>query len=106
MAPRSGRRPAELETLLYCVSHDLRTPLRHIGGFAELLLQDGGPGLDPAVRHYAERIQEGADRMATLLDDLVRLYRIGRQDLLRRPVDFTMLVEDVVSALQSSTTAG
>ncbi|MGH7579182.1 MAG: PAS domain S-box protein, partial [Gemmatimonadales bacterium] len=43
----------ELETLLHSVSHDLRTPVRHIGGFAELLLQDGGPGLDPAVRHYA-----------------------------------------------------
>jgi signal transduction histidine kinase len=94
---------AELETLLYSVSHDLRTPVRHIGGFAELLIQDGGAGLDPAVRHYASRIGEGASRMAAMLDDLVQLSRLGRQDMLRRPVDFTVLVEDVVSQLQSQT---
>ncbi len=92
---------AELETLLYSVSHDLRTPVRHIGGFAELLLQDGGPGLDPAVRHYASRIGEGASRMGGMLDDLVQLSRLGRQDMLRRPVDFGTVVEDAVSALQS-----
>jgi PAS domain S-box-containing protein len=94
---------AELETLLYSVSHDLRTPVRHIGGFADLLIQDGGPGLDPAVRHYVTRIREGASRMAGMLDDLVQLSRLGRQDMLHRPVDFTVLVEDVVSLLQSET---
>ncbi len=94
---------AELETLLYSVSHDLRTPVRHIGGFADLLIQDGGPGLDPAVRHYATRIREGASRMAGMLDDLVQLSRLGRQDMLHRPVDYTVLVEDVVSLLQSET---
>jgi PAS domain S-box-containing protein len=92
---------AELDTLLYSVSHDLRTPVRHIGGFAELLLQDGGPGLDPAVRHYASRIAEGAGRLGGMLDDLVQLNRLGRQDMLRRPVDFTLLVEDAVSMLQA-----
>ncbi len=94
---------AELETLLYSVSHDLRAPVRHIGGFAELLLQDGGPGLDPAVRHYGMRIREGATRMGGMLDDLIQLSRLGRQDMLRRPVDFNLLVEDVMSALQSET---
>lgn len=91
---------ADLETLLYSVSHDLRTPVRHIGGFAQLLLEDCGPGMDPAVRHYAERIREGGDRMAGMLDDLVMLSRVGRQDLLRRDVSFDTLVEDVVSQLQ------
>jgi PAS domain S-box-containing protein len=92
---------AELETLLYSVSHDLRTPVRHIGGFADLLLQDGGPGLDPAAQHYASRIREGASRMGGMLDDLVQLSRLGRQDMLRRPVDFNTLVEDVMSLMQS-----
>jgi PAS domain S-box-containing protein len=90
----------ELETLLYSVSHDLRMPVRHIGGFAELLLQDGASGLDPQAQHYAERIREGAGRMASLLDDLVNVARIGRQDLLRREVNFNTLVEDVIGELQ------
>ena len=53
------------------------------------------------MRHYAARIREGASRMGGMLDDLVQLSRLGRQDMLRRPVDFTLLVEDVVSQLQS-----
>jgi PAS domain S-box-containing protein len=92
---------AELETLLYSVSHDVRDPLRHICGFTQLLLDDGGSALDPASRHYAEQIGEAARRMAGLVDDLVNLSRVGRQDLMRRPVDLGFLVEDLVSQLQA-----
>ncbi len=94
---------AELEVLLHSVSHDLRMPVRHIGGFAQLLLEESAAGLDPALKHYAERISEGAGRLASLLDDLVHLTRVGRQDPLRREVDFNTLVEDVVSQLQPET---
>jgi PAS domain S-box-containing protein len=90
---------AELETLLYSVSHDLRTPVRHIAGFAQLLIEDSAGALDQAVRHYAERIQEGGNRMAAMLDDLVMLNRVGRQDLLRREVNFNTLIDDVISQL-------
>ena len=93
----------ELETMLYAVSHDLRDPLRHICGFSQLLLDDAGPAIDPAVQHYAGRIRDGAARMSTLVDDLVHLARVARQDLLRRPVELTTLAEDVVSRLQPET---
>ena len=92
---------AELETLLYSVSHDIRAPLRHLIGFSRLLLDDCGKELDPAALHYAERIHEAADHMATLIDDLVGLSQIGRQDVLRRPVGLTTLVEDVVDQLRT-----
>jgi signal transduction histidine kinase len=68
-----------------------------------MLLNDHGKDLDPGALHYAERIHEAADQMATLVDDLVGLSRIGRQDLLRREVGLTTLVEDVVDQLRSST---
>jgi PAS domain S-box-containing protein len=92
---------AELETVLYSVSHDLRAPLRHMLGFCRLLLEETGPELPPAALHYAQRIHEAADRMTSLVDDLVTLSRIGRQDLLRRELDLTPLVEDVVEQLRS-----
>jgi PAS domain S-box-containing protein len=92
---------AELETVLYSVSHDLRVPLRQLLGFSRLLLDESGPELDPSARHYAEQIHEAADRMTTLVDDLVNLSRIGRQDLSRRAVQLTPLVEDVVGQLRA-----
>ena len=92
---------AELETMVYAVSHDLRDPLRHICGFSQLLLDDAGPTIDPAVQHYARRIRDGASRMSGLVDDLVHLARVTRKDVLRRPVDLTAMVEDIVSQLES-----
>ena len=94
---------AELETLLYSISHDLRAPLRQLIGFSRQLLDESGQRLDPAGQHYAERIHEAADHMATLVEDLIGLSRIGRQDLSRREVKLTTLVEDVVNGLTSAT---
>jgi PAS domain S-box-containing protein len=91
---------AELETMMYAVSHDLREPLRHMCGFSQLLLDEAGPAADAGVQHYARRIRDGAGRMAGLVEDLVSLGRVARQDLMRRPVDLTSLVEDVVNRLQ------
>ena len=91
---------AEIETLLNLVSHDLRAPLRHLIGFSRLLLDDWGTELDPAALHYAQRIHEAGSQMATLIEELLGLSRIGRQDLLRREVKLTTLVEDVISQLR------
>ncbi len=90
----------ETDTLLHAVSHDLRDPLRHINGFAEMILLDGGPGLAPGLRHYATRIAQAAGRMAAQVDDLVRISRVARQDLIRCEVDLGPVVEDVVARLQ------
>jgi PAS domain S-box-containing protein len=93
---------AELETVLYSVSHDLRAPLRQLLGFSRLLLDESGPELNPSALHYAQRIHEAADGMTTLVDDLVNLSRIGRQDVLRREVNLTPLVEDIVGQFRSA----
>jgi PAS domain S-box-containing protein len=94
---------AELETVLYSVSHDLRAPLRQLLGFSRLLMEESVHEPDVSTLQYARRIQEAADRMTSLVDDLVNVSRIGRQDLMRRPVELTPLVEDVIGQLRSAT---
>jgi light-regulated signal transduction histidine kinase (bacteriophytochrome) len=71
-------------------------------GFSRLLLEESGAALDPTARHYAQRIQAAADGMTSLVDDLINLTRIGRQDLLRRDVQLTPLIEDIVGQLRST----
>jgi PAS domain S-box-containing protein len=91
---------AELETVLYSVSHDLRAPLRQLLGFSRLLLDQAVQEPEAATRQYAERIQEAAERMTGLVDDLINMSRLGRQDVMRRPVDLGSLVEDIIGQLR------
>jgi PAS domain S-box-containing protein len=93
---------AELETVLHSISHDLRPPLRQLLGFSRLLLDESGDALDATARHYAQRIHTAADQMATLVDDLVNLTRVGKQALLRRDVQLTPLIEDIVGQLRTA----
>jgi len=92
---------AELETVLYSVSHDLRGPLRQLLGFSRLLLEQTVQEPEAATLQYAERIQEAAERMTALVDDLINMSRLGRQDVMRRPVELGPLVEDIVGQLHS-----
>lgn len=78
--------------------------MRHIGGFSQLLLEEGGGALDPAAQHYARRIGEGAARLASMLDDLIKFSRVSRQDMIRREVNLNTLVEDLVGHFQAEAT--
>ena len=69
---------AELERYAYTVSHDLKTPLITLKGFMGALLQDLAGGENEAVGHDVARMSQAADTMASLLDDLLELSRIGR----------------------------
>ena len=91
----------ELEAFSYSVSHDLRAPLRHIDGFSMILAQKYGPTLDSSGQQYIKRIRDGAKHMGQLVDDLLAMARIGRQEVIRKSVDVHALVEGVVKDLQS-----
>ncbi|MGH9439482.1 MAG: CHASE sensor domain-containing protein, partial [Terriglobia bacterium] len=90
----------ELEAFSYSVSHDLRAPLRHIGGFSKLLEEEYGTKLDATAQHYLKVIGDGATNMGQLVDDLLNLTRIGRQPLSRKPADLNALVQGVIRELQ------
>jgi PAS domain S-box-containing protein len=84
----------ELEAFSYSVSHDLRAPLRHISGFAELM-QRHADGLDEKSQRYLKLIIDAARKMGTLIDDLLAFSRIGRADLSTSSVNIGRLVEEV-----------
>jgi PAS domain S-box-containing protein len=86
---------AELEGFTYSVSHDLRAPLRHITGFAQLLTTRAGPQLDEKMRGYVRVISEAAQRGGQLVDDLLAFSRLGRAELRRAPVDLAQLLAEV-----------
>jgi PAS domain S-box-containing protein len=90
----------ELEAFSYSVSHDLRAPLRHIGGFSKLLVEEFGSSLDPNAQHYVERIQAGTQKMGLLVDELLNLARVGRQALNRQPTRLNSTVAEVIAILQ------
>jgi PAS domain S-box-containing protein len=85
----------ELEAFTYSVSHDLRSPLRAVAGFARILEEDHSSQLDADGMGYLRRIVDGARQMGALIDDLLNLSRIGRTSLERQPTELAPLVESV-----------
>jgi signal transduction histidine kinase len=90
----------ELGAFSYSVSHDLRAPLRHIGGFARILLRDFGQGMEPEARDHLQLIEAAVLRMGLLVDGLLSLATLGRQSLQLRRTELNAIVDEVVSLLQ------
>ncbi|HTA21851.1 MAG TPA: CHASE3 domain-containing protein [Polyangia bacterium] len=86
----------ELESFCYAVSHDLRSPLRGIAGFAQVLIDDYGPTIDAEGRRHLERVRSGALRMSQLIDDLLGLSRVTRSPLAKQLVDLGALAAAIV----------
>jgi PAS domain S-box-containing protein len=93
---------AELEAFSYSVSHDLRTPLRAIAGFAELLDEEFGENLGEGGRHYLKRITDGAGRMGMLIDDLLTLGWVSRHTVKRVSVDLTAMAGHIIDRLRET----
>jgi PAS domain S-box-containing protein len=93
----------ELQAFSYSVSHDLRAPLRHILGFADLLQRDAGPSLSEKNLRHLTTISEATKRMGALVDDLLAFSRIGHADLQKREVSLDNLIQDTLGDFQVET---
>jgi PAS domain S-box-containing protein len=93
----------ELEAFAYSISHDLRAPLRHMAGYAELLQKHAASILDEKSRRYMTMILEAAKRMGDLIDDLLAFSRIGRAETQKTIVSLEQLVKEALSEVQQET---
>lgn len=89
----------ELESFSYSVSHDLRSPLRSIDGFSNILLEDYAPVLDAEARRLLNVIIKNANKMGLLIDDLLAFSRLGRQDLQMSEIDMQSMAASVFDEL-------
>lgn len=89
----------ELEAFSYSVSHDLRAPLRSIDGFSQAFLEDFGAGIPEEGRHDLERVRKATQRMGELIDDMLRLSRVTRNEMTIGTVDLSALARDIGAAL-------
>jgi len=96
---------SDLESFTYSVSHDLRSPLRAIDGFTNMLLRDIGDKLDPESKRKFNVIRNNAEKMDNLIDDLLNLSRTGRAALFQSRIDVHSLVIDIWKELRAGNPA-
>jgi PAS domain S-box-containing protein len=90
----------EMEAFTYSVSHDLRAPLRAVDGFSKAILEDYTDKLDEEGREDLGFIRAGAQQMGKLIDDMLRLSRVGRAEMRVELVDVSALVRAIADDLQ------
>ena len=91
----------ELEAFSYSVSHDLRAPLRHMSGFAQRLMEEYSSQLESEAKRQLTRIQEGARKMARMIDDMLNLSRLDRHEMVLSTTSLGSVVENCVIDLKS-----
>ena len=93
----------DLESFSYSVSHDLRSPLRHISSFVSLLEEHLSEVSDHTTQRYLNTIGNSARHMSQLIDGLLAFSHLGRSAVKLTAVDFAMLVDAVVNQLAHDT---
>ena len=90
----------EMESFAYSVSHDLRAPLRSIDGFSLALLEDCGDKLNDEGKDYLRRVRAATQKMAQLIDDILKLSRVTRAELTSETVNLSALAVSIAEELR------
>lgn len=90
----------ELESFVYTVSHDLKTPIVTVEGFIGALEEDFGNILSEEGKGYLKHMSDASRKMEALINDLLELSRLGRLTEKKREIPFAKLVEDALRGLQ------
>lgn len=89
----------ELEAFSYAVSHDLNAPLRSIRGFTQITLEECEASLNSAAKKHLARVQTSCEHMQALIDNLLRLAKVGWCDVKPETVDLSSLAVEITSEL-------
>jgi len=90
----------ELEAFTHSVSHDLRAPLRAIGGFSKILLKDFAPQLPEEARRLLDVVVSSAAQLTQMIDGLLNFCRLGRQSLSMQPIDLSIVAKQALENLR------
>lgn len=106
---RVRARTAELETandelraFSFSVSHDLRSPLRKIEAFSQFLVDEHGNEMGPGAHNYLDRIRAASRHMNALIEDMLKLSRVSREQMRKDDVDLSTLAQNILDDLQRS----
>jgi len=102
---RVKERTEDLEAFSYSVSHDLRTPLRAISGYAKILGEDYSTVLDSEGQRLLGEVRNNAKKMGVLIDDLLTFSRLGRKAITKSRVDVNKLIVTVLADIDRGTAA-
>ncbi|HEX5387454.1 MAG TPA: PAS domain S-box protein [Gemmatimonadales bacterium] len=89
----------ELDRVIGGLAHEVQAPIRQIHGFTSLLAEEAAHRLSEGGRHTAERIRQASLRLGALVEDLIALARIGREEVLRQRADVGAIAQEVVASL-------
>ena len=89
----------ELESFSYSVSHDLRSPLRAVVGFSQILMTESADHISQSEMQYLQKINENGKKMGVLIDGLLNFSRVGRQTMRMSTFELKPIVENIIKTL-------
>lgn len=90
----------EMQAFSYSISHDLRSPLRAIRGFGQIIKEECENQLDSQGKIYLERMLQAAEEMNGRIDGLLGLFRLSKADLRRQELDLSAEARSIIESFQ------